>query len=219
MSPALIFDLDGTLVDSLRGIAEGLNRALHAEGLPTHPECAVRRFIGNGAWMLARRAAPALDEAAINSLEQGFQREYANTWRDGTHSYPGIEDLLHKLTKQGVPMAVFSNKPHSFTVDIVEALFPRIPFTAVLGHQVGTPRKPDPTGALEIAPSLGCPPAEITFLGDSTIDFETARNAGMRPLLVSWGFHDRSALEQTGAPVLTAVDQIAPALAGLRPNA
>ena len=210
---AFIFDLDGTLVESLPGIATALNRALTAQGLPTHEETAVRHFIVNGSWMLCRRAAPDQDDTSIDAIETRFFQEYATAWREGTHPFPGIVPLLETLTAHGIPLAVFSNKPHPFTIDIVAALFPHIPFTTVLGHQPDAPRKPDPAGALEIAAALQLPPADILFVGDSTVDFETAVNAGMPPLLVDWGYHDHAALAATGAPVLSSADQILPFLA------
>jgi phosphoglycolate phosphatase len=209
---ALIFDLDGTLVESLPGIATALNRSLAAHHLPTHGEQAVRRFIGNGSWKLCQRGAPGEPKDVVDALERQFFEEYKTAWREGTHPFAGIVSLLNALCAASIPLAVFSNKPHEFTVDIVAALFPKTPFASVLGHRADTPRKPDPAGALEIAKDLQTPPDDICFVGDSTVDYDTAVNAGMQPLLVDWGYHDRQALEATGAPVLTAVDQVLPAL-------
>lgn len=219
MPRAFIFDLDGTLVESLPGIAAALNRALATLDLPTHPESAVRHFIGNGSWMLCRRGAPDADDATIDQLEKEFFAAYPETWRNGTHAFPGIDKLLNQLVNHNTPLAVFSNKPHDFTVDITAALFPDIPFVSVLGHKTNAPRKPDPAGALEIAAALNIPPTDIAFIGDSTVDQETAANAGMQPLLVDWGYHDRPALEQTGAPVVSSPDQILPSLQALHREA
>ncbi len=219
MPHAFIFDLDGTLVESLPGIATALNRALAAHDLPTHPESAVRNFIGNGSWMLCRRGAPDVEDALVDQLETRFFADYNTCWQDGTHPFPGIDDLLKTLVHDHTPLAVFSNKPHDFTVDIVAALFPDIPFVSVLGHKTDAPRKPDPAGALEIATALHVPHADIAFIGDSTVDHDTAINAGMQPLLVDWGYHDRPALEKTGSPVVSSPDQILPSLAALHPEA
>ncbi len=195
MKHGLIFDLDGTLVDSLLGIAASLNRALSASGLPTHPLAAVRGFIGNGARILVQRAAPA-DAAGtlLDTLEQAFKADYEVTWPTGTVAYAGISELLATLQARGYPLAVLSNKPHPFTLTIVSQVFPEIDFKVVLGQLAGIPHKPDPAGAFEIANLLSLLPAECTVIGDSTMDIETARNAGMRSVAVTWGFHDRERL-------------------------
>ncbi|NQW99837.1 HAD-IA family hydrolase [bacterium] len=195
MKHGLIFDLDGTLVDSLEGIAASLNRALSASGLPVHPLAAVRGFIGNGARILVQRAAPA-DSAGplLDTLEQAFKTDYEVTWQSGTAAYDGIAGLLTTLQERGYPLAVLSNKPHPFTLAIVANVFPTIHFQVVLGQLAGIPHKPDPAGALEIANLLSLLPDECTIIGDSTMDIETARHAGMGAVAVSWGFHDRQRL-------------------------
>lgn len=200
---AAIFDLDGTLVDSLPGIAGGLNRALAAHGHPPHPEEAVRTFIGDGTWMLSRRAIPDAPASEVGGVEAAFKEEYANTWRTGTRLFDGILPLLGQLAATGLPLAVLSNKPHDFTVAIVDELFPQGMFRVVRGQRDDTPKKPDPAGPLAIGRDLGVPPGNIAVIGDSTVDFETAANAGMQPVLVDWGYHPREALTATGAPVLS----------------
>ncbi len=193
--PPLIFDLDGTLVDSLPGIAQALNRALASLGLPEHPLAAVRGFVGDGARVLATRAvAAASDEALVGHLEQAFKADYAQTWSAGTAPYPGIRELLARLGELGHPLAVLSNKPHAFTTAMVAALFPERVFAAVLGQRSGIPHKPDPAGLWEIAAQLGVAPEVCWLIGDSTTDLATARNAGARALAVTWGYHDRAVL-------------------------
>ena len=200
MKQGLIFDLDGTLVDSLQGIAASLNHALGLSGLPTHTREAVRGFIGNGVKILIRRATPAeADEALHDTIEQAFRAHYDLTWQTGTRIYPGITGLLETLQSRGYPLAVLSNKPHPFTVAMVSQLFPTVRFSAVLGQRPGIPHKPDPAGASEISDTLGLSPAECCVIGDSTMDLETARNAGMRAIAVTWGFHDRERLVAAGA--------------------
>ncbi len=200
MKPGLIFDLDGTLVDSLGGIASSLNHALAESNLPTHSLGAVRGFIGNGARVLIQRGAPAgSNEELIGLLEEAFKTHYDRAWRSGTSVYEGILELLESLASEGYPLAVLSNKPHSFTVEIVALLFPTVRFEAVLGQRDGIPHKPDPTGALEISQLLGRQPQECLVIGDSTMDLQTARNAGMRAIAVTWGFHDRERLLAAGA--------------------
>ncbi len=196
----LIFDLDGTLVDSLQGIAASLNHALAEAGLPTHPMNAVRGFIGNGARILMTRAAPKdADDALLERLENSFKADYDVTWPGGTFPYDGINELLEALQTKGIPLAVLSNKPHQFTSTIVAQVFPSIDFKVVLGQLPDIPHKPDPAGALEIANLFGLLPGECTVIGDSTMDLETARNAGMAAIAVTWGFHDREQLIAAGA--------------------
>ena len=203
MQNGLIFDLDGTLVDSLSGIAGSLNRALQATGLPTHSNARIRGFVGNGARMLVTRAAPPdADHRLIDQLENAFKADYDVTWESGTFTYTGIAELMKILQARGHPLAVLSNKPHPFTTAIVERLFPEITFRVVLGQLPGIPHKPDPTGALEIANLLGLLPADCTIIGDSTMDLETAHNAGMRAIAVTWGFHDYPRLLESGAKLL-----------------
>lgn len=195
MNAGLIFDLDGTLVDSLAGIAASLNRALLIENLPSHSERAVRGYIGNGARILVERAvAPRMDPRQIDRIETAFKADYDTTWPEGTRVFEGISSMLETLAAEGYPLAVLSNKPHPFTLAIVESLFPGIRFSAVLGQRDGIPHKPDPGGALEIAKLLEIPPPACIVVGDSTMDIETARNAGMQSIGVSWGFQDRDLL-------------------------
>ncbi len=191
----LLFDLDGTLVDSLPGIAASLNRALESLNLPSHSLHNVRGFIGNGARLLISRAAPpTADEALLQRLEQAFKADYAITWPQGSAAYPGVAVLLATLQQRGLPLAVLSNKPHAFTTAMVDRLFPVVAFAAVLGQRPGIPHKPDPAGALEIAALLGMPAQACMVIGDSTMDIETARRAGMRAVAVSWGYHDLDVL-------------------------
>jgi phosphoglycolate phosphatase len=192
--------LDGTLVDSLPGIAHSLNRALASLGLPEHPLAAVRGFVGNGSRILVTRAAPAGSDAAlIDRLENAFKVDYAQTWSTATTLYPGIREVLARLGALGHPLAVLSNKPHPFTTAMVTALFPEVAFAAVLGQRPGIPHKPDPAGMMEIAAQLGVAPAACWLIGDSTTDLATARNSGARALAVTWGYHDRAVL-QAAAP-------------------
>ncbi|WAC20768.1 HAD-IA family hydrolase [Luteolibacter sp. SL250] len=195
MKQGLLFDLDGTLVDSLPGITASLNHALAGMGFATHGSLEVRRFIGNGSWVLAKRAAPQdSPDEAIAAIELAFKAHYDLHWQDGTEPFPGVPEVLAELRAKGHPMAVLSNKPHPFTTVIVERLFPGIRFDAVVGQKEGIPHKPDPAGALEIVRTFGLPPEDCILVGDSTIDLETARNAGIQSIAVTWGYHDRAPL-------------------------
>lgn len=203
MKHGLIFDLDGTLVNSLAGIASSLNASLALSGLQQHPLEAVRRFIGNGARMLVTRAAgPDTEVSLLDRLEEGFKTDYDVTWPEGTAPYDGIVAMLETLQAEGYPLGVLSNKPHAFTEVIVEKVFPTVDFTAVLGQRAGIPHKPDPAGAFEVARAIGREPSDCLVIGDSTMDLETAWNAGMKAIAVSWGYHDPEALLAANADVM-----------------
>lgn len=216
MHRALIFDLDGTLVDSLPGIAASLNRALALHGLPAHGDAAVRGFIGDGARMLVTRAIGLGASAHIESMLRCFAEDYAVSWQPGTRPYDGITALLADLRARGIPLAVLSNKPHTFTTEIVAKLFPEHTFAAVLGNREGLPHKPDPAGALEIAATLGIAPEHCVLIGDSTMDLDTARNAGMASIAVTWGYHDLERLRDADK-IAEDVPQLAALLAHLLP--
>jgi phosphoglycolate phosphatase len=200
VKPALVFDLDGTLVDSLPGIAASLNRTLAAHGLPGHSHARVRGFVGDGLRNLILRAAPTgADPALVDSLLHLYRKDYELSWADGTRVYPGIQAMLGDLQRSGLAMGVLSNKVHEFTVEMVRRIFPTVPFAAVLGQREGVPHKPHPAGALEIAAMLGTPAENCVMIGDSSMDVQTAAAAGMRCIAVSWGYHDRDRLVAAGA--------------------
>ncbi len=200
MKPCVIFDLDGTLVDSLPGIAASLNCALTAHGLPGHSNANVRSFVGDGLQMLIRRSVyPGADPTLIKTLVTFFKKDYDLSWAEGTRAYPGIHSMLHELQLDGFQMAVLSNKTHEFTGTITRAVFPNIHFAQVLGQQDGIPHKPHPEGALRIAAAMGEAPERCIVIGDSTMDLETATNADMQAIAVTWGYHDRDRLLAAGA--------------------
>jgi phosphoglycolate phosphatase len=213
--PCLIFDLDGTLVNSLPGIVASLNRTLIAHGLPAHSHAAVRSFVGDGLRTLVQRAAPAgADTALIDSLVMLFKQDYALSWVDGTMVYPGIHNMLEELQKSGCQLAVLSNKTHPFTVAMARAVFPHIHFAKVLGQQEGIPHKPHPAGAFQIALELGAALNDCVMIGDSTIDLATADNAGMQAIAVAWGYQDRKRLLTAGANRIIDHPSELPALIG-----
>ena len=209
----VIFDLDGTLVDSIPGIAAALNEALTRHGFETHSEQTVSTFVGDGIRTTCQRAVPeGTADEIIDRLAQAHGELYGQLWRAHTEPFEGITELLDELLGAGIAIGVCSNKSDQFTGEMVSALFPQIPSPLIVGHRAGTALKPDPASALAVARAMDLPAADIAFVGDSTVDFETASNAGMAPILVAWGYHDEAALAGTGAPLIDSVSALRPAL-------
>ncbi len=210
MAPrAVLFDLDGTLCDTLEDIAASVNAVLAARALPPHPLAAFRRLVGDGVEQLVERSLSRARGVAASAAEVAealpeLRREYSARLLDRTRPYPGVPELLAALAARAVPRGVVSNKPHALTARMVEALLPGAGFAAVLGARPELPRKPDPAAALEAARALGVPAGEVLFLGDSDVDMRTARNAGMVPAGALWGFRDAEELRASGARVLLA---------------
>jgi phosphoglycolate phosphatase len=203
---AALFDLDGTLLDSLADIADSMNIILAQMGFPGHPTEAYRYFVGDGVPPLVRRSLP---ESSGNPelIERGgrlLREEYARRWHLQTRSYDGVPLLLGELAERGIPMSVFSNKPDEFTQIMVDELLPDWTFRCVIGIKSGMPRKPDPEGALEAARVMGVSPAEIAYLGDTKTDMLTAEKAGMYAVGALWGFRTREELEEHGARLVIA---------------
>jgi phosphoglycolate phosphatase len=198
---AVLFDLDGTLLNTLDDIADAANRVLSSHGYPTHAVDAFRFFVGEGARTLVYRVLPAdaRDDATVDRMYADFRREYALNWNAKTRPYDGIPEMLDGVVERGLKIAVLSNKPDDFTRKCVDELLPRWKFDVVLGHHGGIPPKPDPAGAFDVARALGVTPEEILYLGDSSIDMRTAVASGMFPLGVLWGFRGRDELEMSGA--------------------
>jgi phosphoglycolate phosphatase len=198
---AVLFDLDGTLINSLADIAASANEVLASLGHPEHPTERYREFIGEGVAVLFRRALPAAhrDDETVARCVEGFRRAYDRGWNVRTRVYDGIPELLDALVERGLALAVLSNKPDTFTKACVDEYGARWSFRAVLGAREGIPNKPDPTSAIEIAGRLGCNPSEVVYVGDSAIDMMTARRAGMRAVGVAWGFRSVDELRDAGA--------------------
>lgn len=201
---AVLFDLDGTLLDTLADLAYSANRVLESHGLPTHPEGAYRDFVGEGIRMLFFRALPEphRTEAWISRCAEEFLAVYGRHWNVETRPYRGIPELLDALSWRQLRLAILSNKPHASTEQCARALLPADRFEIVLGQRDGLPRKPDPAGALEIAHRMGVSPSHFVYLGDSGTDMQTAVRAGMVPVGALWGFRGRDELLAHGARVL-----------------
>jgi phosphoglycolate phosphatase len=190
----VIFDLDGTLADSLADIASAMNRTLQAHGFPRHPVSAYRIFVGEGVGKLVERALPPGTEAVREAVIAAYQADYAEHLLDETRLFPGIAKVLDGLQSARVPVAVLSNKPDVPTRRLVDALCRQWEFRAVLGERPGMPRKPDPTSALVLADALAAPPESVAFVGDTRVDMLTAWAASMRPVGVLWGLRPQEVL-------------------------
>ena len=202
----ILFDLDGTLLDSLDDLADSMNAVLDRLGLPTHPTAAYRYFVGDGMETLARRVLPAAQvEAAVVALVVAAMRdEYASRWAVNTRPYDGIPAMLDGLAERGIGMAILSNKPDDFTNKVVASLLGKWQFLAVRGVLPGGPKKPDPEGALALAGQLGIPTRQFLYLGDTNTDMLTATRAGMFAVGALWGFRTGEELKKNGAKALIA---------------
>ncbi|MDM7998753.1 MAG: HAD family hydrolase [Dehalococcoidia bacterium] len=201
---AVIFDFDGTLLDTLRDLAESVNAVLSRSGLPQHDLEQYRHFVGEGVEELARRVLPEghRDKATIANTISAVKEEYRQRWPNNTRPYEGIPELLDELSARRVKMAIVTNKPEDSTRNMAATLLPRWKFDAIVGATPDLPRKPDPTGALEAARRLGLPPEAFLYVGDSDIDMKTANAAGMYAVGALWGFRDADELIKNGAKAL-----------------
>jgi phosphoglycolate phosphatase len=191
---AVIFDLDGTLADTLQDLADATNYALEKLHLPAHPLDKFRYFVGSGRTELCRRALPADRSDLMDDCSRFFSEYYTDHCFDYTKPYPGVAEVLKKLRQSGVKIAVLSNKPHEFVLQTLNMLFPDFHFDLLYGDRPEVPRKPDPAGALLIAKEFGVSSDRIAYVGDTSIDMDTANRAGMFAIGVSWGFRDRQEL-------------------------
>jgi phosphoglycolate phosphatase len=203
---AAIFDLDGTLLDTIEDIAGAMNRVLAARALGTYDVEKYKLLVGDGIEEMVRRAlAPRrLAPAGIDDVVREYRREYEASWRAHSRPYPGIPELLGELRRRGVKTAVLSNKSHPFTVAMTAELLAGFRFDVVRGALAGVPLKPDPAPALSLAAEMGVAAPEILFLGDTKVDMMTAVSAGMFPAGALWGFRSETELRSGGAAVLVA---------------
>lgn len=199
---AVIFDLDGTLADTIGDLGTAVNSVLAAHGYPGHALPVYKKMVGNGFSVLMERALPpaaAEDKGLSRDLCAQAIEAYSHIALDTTSPFPGIAELLSALHKRNVACAVLSNKPDEITRHMVGALFPGIPFLAVMGGKASMPRKPDPAGAMAIMALSSFSPTQWALVGDSGVDMTTGVACGILPLGASWGYRSREELRSHGA--------------------
>ncbi|EFR40193.1 putative phosphoglycolate phosphatase, bacterial [Selenomonas sp. oral taxon 137 str. F0430] len=202
---AAVFDLDGTLVDSLADLADAANAMLASYRFRTHDVGAYRYFVGDGSRKLIERILPkerSRDAAFVDEAMARYKDCYAERLLHQTKPYDGIPEMLEELRRRNIPMAICTNKHQSAADAIVEALFPKNMFQEVIGDRRGLPRKPDPQKVLHIARRMGVSPASTAYFGDTAVDMDTAHNAGTLAVGVLWGFRPQQELTEHGAQIL-----------------
>ena len=202
---AAIFDMDGTLIDSLADLTDNVNETMIHYGFPQHNIEEYRYFVGNGARKLIKRSVPedrAADEDFISEVLEYYNKCYDKHLTNKTKPYDGIIEMLQKFQTLNIPLGVCTNKQQFAADEIVSAMFPANIFGAVVGDSKGLPRKPDPTKVLKIADQFKIKPDRIAYFGDSSVDMETAHNAGFLSVGVTWGFRPKSELIEHGAEIL-----------------
>lgn len=203
MFKVAIFDLDGTLLNTLDDLANACNYALNKFSFPTHKVEKYKKFIGNGIYKLIERALPddKKDKETIKKVLEVFSDYYNEHMMDMTKPYDGIISLLDELRIKGIRLAVVSNKKHEFTVEIVKKYFDDR-FDIVFGHRDSYKEKPDPTSVLEVIDKFNILKSECIYIGDSNVDIITAKNAEVKCIGVTWGFRDNDELAEEGANYL-----------------
>ena len=197
-----LFDMDGTVLDTLQDLTDATNAVLRLHGFPTHSKEAVRGFVGNGALRLIQSAVPAgTDESKIHTVLGDFKVYYGQHSADATKPYEGVLEMLRTLRAAGVKTAVVSNKPDFAVKALAEQYFPGL-FDMAVGDREGVRKKPAPDSVLELMRALGGTPSQSVYIGDSDVDVQTAKNAGVDGIFVSWGFRSVECLREAGADVI-----------------
>jgi phosphoglycolate phosphatase len=200
----VIFDLDGTLLNTLHDLAGSMNQVLCSLGFPEHPPEAYKVFVGDGMLNLARRALPAAArrDEVLKPAAAALREAYSRRWQEQSAPYPGIPELLEELRRRRLTLGVLTNKPDDLANSMIAAFFPGVPFAAVRGADPARPLKPDPAGALALAREWALAPASLVFVGDSSVDMQTAVAAGMYGAGALWGFRTAAELAAAGARTL-----------------
>lgn len=197
----VVFDLDGTLADTLSDLAHSMNAALESENLPTHPTESYRKFVGNGISNLVKQVVmdKADDEELCKRVKVFFDNYYPQHLCDFTKAYDGMNGVLKELRKMNVKTAVHSNKPHTFVPQILKTLYPEHQFEIAWGNKDCFERKPSPQALNVIMEQLQCDKESTLYVGDSDVDVFTAHNAGVKVCGVEWGFRGKEELVSAGA--------------------
>lgn len=198
MKRLIIFDLDGTLLNTIEDLGHAANHALQACGFPTHDISSYPYFVGNGVGRLIERVLPTdhRDPETISRTRELFQAYYDRHLRDHTQPYPGITEMLERLAQSGLKFAVASNKYQAAVTALVAHFFPRLPFEAIHGMRPDIPAKPDPSIVFNILSTIPTAKSEVLYVGDSGVDIETARRACIENVGVTWGFRPLSELRR-----------------------
>ncbi|MCT7487956.1 HAD family hydrolase [Aliarcobacter cryaerophilus] len=199
MKKTVIFDLDGTLLDSIEDIASSMNKVLESLQLPTHKIEDYKHFVGGGVDILVENALSNQSKEIKDEVIKRFKIEYDGKLHSKTLPYDGIYELLDELKKLDINLAVLSNKPHEFTVSYVNHFFKNYNFKEIQGQKKDVPKKPDPKAALDIVKCLDSSCENTYFIGDTKIDMQTAKSANMTAIGVLWGFRDEKELRDFGA--------------------
>ena len=206
------FDLDGTLVDTLEDLRQSVNQALEELSLPRHSSDSFRMNVGSGARFMIARSLPDDRQDLLDTVLQMQKAYYQEHLCDRSRAYPGIREMLNELKQGEYKLAVLSNKPDPYTREIIERLFEQDIFDIVMGNRQGMPLKPDPGCVLEIAGQLLVSAEQAAFVGDTSIDMQTANRAGMLAVGVSWGFREAEELRENGCQMLIDSPEELPAL-------
>ena len=201
MIKGIIFDLDGTLADTIVDLQSAMNRMLSFIGYSERTITEIKSALNNGATEFVRRSLPKEVQHVdfiLRSALREYEKQYSKCYLEKTEAYTNIEVMLMNLKQKGIKLAVLSNKHDKFVKDIVTELFDRKTFVEIQGHDK-LPLKPNPSAALAIAKKMGIKPSQCLFVGDSDVDIQTAKNASMRSVGVSWGYRGHDALENAGA--------------------
>lgn len=202
---AVLFDLDGTLADSIEDLGGAFNRVLASHGYPIYPVEQYKTMVGNGFIALTRRALPrevSADESLVEAINREAEELYSQHFLDLTRPFPGVTETLATLDEKDITLAVLSNKPDRMVKIIVRSLFPSTRFFVTDGNKPHMPHKPDPTAALAIVAASGIPARDWAFVGDSGVDMKTGRAAGMLPLGAAWGYRSQEEIIEGGAAAL-----------------
>ena len=202
---AAIFDMDGTLVDTLEDIADSVNETLELFKFPVRSLDEIRQFVGNGARKLIERSLPAeksSDEKFVDEVLKSYDGVYKKNLTNKTKLYDGIAELLTELNAKKIPLGICTNKQHFAALEIAEKILQPFKFEKIFGDEKGQPRKPNPARVLKIAESFNVQPAEVAYFGDTAVDMNTANNAGFLPVGVTWGFRPKSELVESGAKII-----------------